>query len=56
MKIYLKALGHDVWNSVITDYFPPKRTRTPSQNKSKKSNSMEMASILDDHLMMSKRR
>ena len=47
MKIYLKALGHDVWNSVITDYFPPKRTRTPAQKKSKKSNSMEMDSILD---------
>ena len=47
MKIYLKELGHDVWNSVITNYFPPNRTRTPTQNKSKKSNSMEMASILD---------
>ena len=46
MKIYLKALRHDVWNSVITDYFPPKRIRTPTQNKSKKSNSMAMASIL----------
>ena len=47
MKIYLKALGHDSWNSVITDYFPLKRIRTPAQNKSKKSNSMAMASILD---------
>ena len=43
MKIYLKALGHDVWNSVITDYFPPKRIRTPAQKKSNKSNSMAMA-------------
>ena len=34
MKIYLKALGHDVWNLVITDYFPPKRIRTLAQNKS----------------------
>ena len=32
---------------MITDYFRPKRIRTPAQNKSKKSNSMEMASILD---------
>ena len=40
MKDYLKALGHDVWNLVITDYFPPKRIRTPAQKKSKKSNSM----------------
>ena len=48
MKIYLKALGHDVWNSVITDYFPPKRIRTLAQNISKKSNSMEMASILNE--------
>ena len=47
MKICLVALGHDVWNSVIIDYFPPKRIRTPAQNKSKKSNSMEMDSILD---------
>ena len=47
MKIYLKALGHDVWNSVITDYFPPKRIWTLSQKISKKNNSMEMASILD---------
>ena len=38
MKIYLKALGHDVWNSVLTGYFPPKRIRNPTQNKSKKSN------------------
>ena len=47
MNIYLKSLGHDVWNSVITDYFPPKRIRTLTQKKYKKSNSMEMASILD---------
>ena len=47
MKIYLKALVHDVWNSVITDYFPPKRIRTPAQKKSNKINSMAMASILD---------
>ena len=33
MKIYLKALGYDVWNSVITDYFPPKRIRTPAQKE-----------------------
>ena len=45
-EIYLKELGHDVWNSVITDYFPPKRVRTPVQKKSKKSNSMEMVTIL----------
>ena len=47
MKIYLKELGHDVWNLVITHCFPPKRIRTPAQKKSKKSNSMEMTSILD---------
>ena len=47
MKIYLMALGYDVWNSVIIGYFLPKRIRTPAQNKSKKSNSMEMDSILD---------
>ena len=47
MKIYLKELGHDLWNSMITDYFPPSRLRTPTQNKSKKSNSMAMASIHD---------
>ena len=50
MKSYLKALGHNVWNSVITGYFPPKRIRTPDQKKSKKSNSMAM-----DYLMMLKR-
>ena len=47
MKIYLKTLGNDVCNSMITDYFPPKRIRTPTQKKSKKSNSMAMDSILD---------
>ena len=47
MKIYLKALGHDVWNSMIIDFFPPNRIRTPTQKKSKKSNSMAMDSILD---------
>ena len=47
MKSYLKAFGHDVWNSLITNYFPPKRIRTPTQKKSKKSNSMAMDSILD---------
>ena len=47
MKIYLKALGHDVWNSMIINFFPPKRTKTRAQKKSKKSNSMAMASILD---------
>ena len=47
MKIYLKELGHDVWNSVISDYLPPKRIRNSAQNKSKKSNTMERDSILD---------
>jgi hypothetical protein len=47
MESHLKALGHDVWNSVITDYFPPRRVRTPTQKKSKKSNSMEMNTILN---------
>ena len=47
MKSYLKELAPDVWNSMITYYFPPKRIRTPAQKKSKKSNSMAMASILD---------
>ena len=54
MKSYLKELGPDVWNLVITDYFPPKRTRTSSQKKSKKSNSMEMDTILDGLLDDSK--
>jgi hypothetical protein len=47
MESHLKALGHDVWNSVITDYFPPNRVRTPAQKKSKKINSMAMNTILD---------
>ena len=47
MKIYLKELGPDVWNSMIIDYFPPRRIRTPAQKKSKKSNSMAMDTILD---------
>ena len=32
---------------MIIDYFPPKRIRTLAQKKSKKSNSMAMALILD---------
>jgi hypothetical protein len=47
MESYLKELGHDVWNSIIIDYFPPSRVRTPAQKKSKKSNSMVMNTILD---------
>jgi hypothetical protein len=47
MEIHLKALGHDVCNSVITDYFPPSRVRTPTQMKAKKSNSMELNTVLD---------
>ena len=47
MKSYLKELAPDVWNSMITYYFPPKRIRTPAQKKSKKSNSMETDTILD---------
>jgi hypothetical protein len=47
MESHLKALGLEVWNSVITDYFPPNRVRTPAQKKAKKSNSMAMNTILD---------
>jgi hypothetical protein len=47
MEIHLKALGHDVWNSVITDYYPPSRVRNPTQKKSRKSNSVAMNTILD---------
>ena len=47
MESHLKELGHDVWNSMIIDYFPPNRVRTPAQKKSKTSNSMEMNTILD---------
>jgi hypothetical protein len=47
MESHLKALGPDVWNSVITDYFPPSRVRTPAQKKAKKSKSMTMNTILD---------
>jgi hypothetical protein len=47
MESHLKALGHDVWNSVIIDYFPPSRVRTPAQKKAKKSNSVAINTILD---------
>jgi hypothetical protein len=47
MESHMKALGHEVWNSLIIDYFPPNKVRNPSQNKDKKSNSMEMNTILD---------
>jgi hypothetical protein len=47
MESHLKALGLKVWNSMITDYFPPNRVRTPAQNKAKKINSMAMNTILD---------
>ena len=39
MEIHMKALEHDVWNSIITNYSPPNRVRTPTQKKTKKSNS-----------------
>ena len=47
MESHLKALGPYVWNSMITDYFPPSRVRTPTQKKDKKSNSVAMNTILD---------
>ena len=47
MKSHLMAVGPDVWKSVIIDYFPPKRVRTPAQKKARKSNSMAMNTILD---------
>ena len=47
MESHLKALGHDIWNSVITDYSPPNRVSALAQNKAKNSNSMEMNTILE---------
>ena len=47
MKIYLKALEPGVWNAVITNYIPPKRIRTPAQNKAKKNNANAIEAILD---------
>ena len=47
MESHLKALGHDVWNSIITDYSTPKKVRTPAQKIVKKSNSMAMNTILE---------
>ena len=56
MKIYLKELQPNVWNSVITDYFPPKRIRNPTQKKSKKVTQWKWTQSLMDYMMMSKRR
>ena len=56
LESHLKALGYDVWNSVITNYFPPSRVRTLAQKKAKKSNSLAMNIILDGFLMMLKKR
>ena len=53
MESHLKALTYDVWNSVITNYSPPNGVRNPSQKKAKKSNSMEINTILEgllDHV------
>ena len=47
MESYLKALEAGVWNVVICDYTPPKRIRTPAQNKSNKNNANAIAAILD---------
>ena len=47
MESHMKALGHDVWNSVITDYSPPNRVRALAQKKEYKSNSVEMNTILE---------
>ncbi len=47
MVSHLKVLGCDVWNSVITDYLPPNRIRTPALMRAKKSNSKAMNAILD---------
>ena len=47
MESHMKALGHDLWNSVLTYYSPPNRVRNPTQKKAKKSNSMAMNTILE---------
>ena len=33
MRVYLQSLGYGVWNSVISDYIPPRRIRTTSQKE-----------------------
>jgi len=46
MKVTLKAVGYDVWDSVITGYSPPKRARTITQKNAKRNNLVEMETIL----------
>ena len=47
MESYLKALEPGIWNAVITDYIPPMRIRTLTQNKAKKNNANAIEAILD---------
>ena len=47
MRVYLHPLGYCVWNSIISNYTPPKIIRTTSRKESKKNNSREMEAILD---------
>ena len=47
IRVYLQSLGYEVWNSVISDYIPPRRIRTTSQKESKKNNLKAMEAIFD---------
>ena len=47
IRVYIHSLGYEVWNSVISDYIPPRRIRTTSQKESKQNNSREMEAIFD---------
>ena len=47
MQAYLEAEGIDVWQSVLTEYTPPKKVKTTAQKEAKKNNSMAMESILE---------
>ena len=47
VKVYLKEVQLDVWNSVITNYTPPNKLRTTSHKDARKNNSMAMETILD---------
>ena len=46
MRVALMAARADVWDSVITGYSPPKRTRTIAKKNVKMNNSVEMETIL----------
>jgi hypothetical protein len=46
-KVFLKAQGYDIWQSVVTGYDSSKREKTTTKKELKKNNKIAMDFILE---------